>query len=62
LATGTEDGTVRLCSVAGGLRSAALLGDSGGPIADLAFSPNGKLLASASGAVTLWNVATRQPG
>jgi WD40 repeat protein len=52
LATGSADGTVKLWDIASG-RLLRTLPDGGYPVA---FSPNGRLLAAASGnAVNLWN-------
>jgi WD40 repeat protein/energy-coupling factor transporter ATP-binding protein EcfA2 len=41
----------------------ALLSRGGGPVADIAFSPNGEILAAAheDGSVGLWNVKLRNP-
>jgi WD40 repeat protein len=55
-------GEVKLWDVATGREKVSLQGHARG-VGSVAFSPDGKLLASASddGAVKLWDVATGQP-
>ncbi len=57
LASGSEDGTVRLWDVAN-LTAPVALEDNGGPVTSVAFSPEGQTLASGSrdGTVRLWNL------
>ncbi|MBV9415575.1 MAG: PD40 domain-containing protein, partial [Solirubrobacterales bacterium] len=58
LASGGDDGTVILWNLATG-RPLKTLRGNGAQVSSVAFSPNGKLLASAAnGAVTLWNPTT----
>src|SRR5262249_31493118 len=60
LASGSEDGTVRLWAVPGG-KELHRFGSLGAPpVRTLAFSPNSKVLACAGdeGAINLWSVAT----
>jgi len=60
LATGSSDGTVRLWNVSGLAHPTlwATLRDYTGPVDTVAFSPDGRVLASASSANTvLWEVA-----
>jgi WD40 repeat protein/serine/threonine protein kinase len=60
LASGAEDGTVRLWHVATGREMLVLEAAATGPVVDIAFSPRGEKLAAAcalsqiSGAVVLW--------
>lgn len=60
IASGSEDGTIRLWDVPTGRTIATLKGHSA-QVTSVAFSPNGQTLASASedNAVHLWNVVTR---
>jgi WD40 repeat protein len=65
--SGKLDGTRRVWNPAAGRRVSAPLqtgsGPAGGPLAVVAFSPGGKLLATSSldGTVRLWNPATGRP-
>jgi WD40 repeat protein/tRNA A-37 threonylcarbamoyl transferase component Bud32 len=60
LATGHADQTITLWEVASGRARATLIG-AGGPVHALAFSADGKTLASGGpGSVKLWHVATGQ--
>jgi RNA polymerase sigma factor (sigma-70 family) len=63
LAAGGSDATIWLWDLATGRELARLTGHRG-PIRSLAFSPNGKLLASAGGVDTtalVWDVSGRRP-
>jgi WD40 repeat protein len=62
LASGSEDGTVRLWDVATHRQSGAPLDSHQGLVYSVAFSPDGKALASRGddGTVRLWDVATRR--
>jgi WD40 repeat protein len=60
LATGLADQTITLWEVASGRARATLIG-AGGPVHALAFSADGKTLASGGpSSVKLWHVATGQ--
>jgi WD40 repeat protein len=72
LASGGQDGTIRLWNVADGQElpepaghsfPVARLADRTLPIARMAFSPDGETLAAVNldGGVNLWDVKTRQP-
>jgi WD40 repeat protein/class 3 adenylate cyclase len=59
LASAGSDGFVRLWDVAGRHQEARLKAPS---VSDIAFSPDGRLLAAATGdAAVVWNVASRRP-
>jgi pre-mRNA-processing factor 19 len=61
LATGGEDGEIRLFTVVSGENAASFTSD--GPLKDLSFSENGTWLASASSrssSVTIWNLRNMQ--
>lgn len=61
MVTAQDDGTIRLWDVATG-GQIAVLGDRAAPAYTLAFSPDGRLLASGSGsAVVLWDAAISGP-
>jgi hypothetical protein len=62
LATGGEDGTIRLWDAADWKRKPEILSARLGSVTQLAFSPDGKTLATAHSrdAITLWNVALRK--
>ncbi|WP_326795806.1 serine/threonine protein kinase [Streptomyces sp. NBC_01808] len=65
LATGEDDGAVRLWDVTTGRKKATLRDAYLTTVADLEFSPDGKTLATTSesgGGVLLWNVARGKPG
>ncbi|MFJ9675699.1 WD40 repeat domain-containing serine/threonine protein kinase [Streptomyces sp. NPDC101221] len=63
LATGGQDGGVRLWDVATGRLKATLTHRFVTEARDLAFSPDGRTLAvTADGRVLLWNLADRKPG
>ncbi len=57
IATGGGDKTVRLWDVATGALKHTLTGHTGG-VNSVAFSPDGKTIASGDGTVRLWDVAT----
>ena len=61
LASGGEDGTVRIWDAATGQERAALTGHTGG-VAAVAVAPDGSWLASggADGTVRIWDAATGQ--
>ena len=60
LASGSHDGTANLWDVATEQRIATLPGDADSRVVSVAFSPDGKVLASVSSRVSLWDVATEQ--
>ena len=62
LATGSEDGTVRLWDVATHRQIGKPLTGHTGGVSSVAFSPDGKTLATGSddGTVRLWDVATHR--
>ncbi len=57
LATGTMEKELRIWDVTSGRKTSTLTGHSG-EVRAVAFSPNGKLLVSASGEVKVWDVAS----
>ncbi|MFF4751633.1 WD40 repeat domain-containing protein [Streptomyces sp. NPDC002514] len=62
VATSTIDGTIRLWNAATGRGEASLKDDLATSVKDLAFSPDGRTLAtSADFGLMLWNVADRKP-
>jgi eukaryotic-like serine/threonine-protein kinase len=63
LATGSDDGTLRLWDGATGREQAALSGHNS-PVLAVAFAHSGKFLLSgdSDGTLALWDVATRQKG
>ena len=62
LASGGDDGTVRLWDVATGRQVGGPLTGHPGAVLSVAFSPDGRTLASGGddGTVRLWDVATRR--
>ena len=63
LASGNYDGTIRLWNAATGQQIGKTLNGHAGEVNSVAFSPDGKTLASgvgSNGTIQLWNVATGQ--
>ena len=60
IASGSHDGTARLWDVESEQRIATLPGDADSRLVSVAFSPDGKHLASVSSRVSLWDVETEQ--
>ena len=58
IATGSDDGTVRLWNAETGNPERKLEGQTAAAVKTVAFSPDGWMLASGGGGISLWDVAT----
>ncbi len=58
IATGSDDGTVLLWNAETGNPERKLEGQTAAAVKTVAFSPDGRMLASGGGGISLWDVAT----
>ena len=58
IATGSDDGTVRLWNAESGDLERKLEGHTAAAVKTVAFSPDGRMLASGGGGISLWDVST----